>query len=322
VTTTSDEFEPALAELPWEYAALRLPRRIIMGTPIDLADRATWVYCIGRWLSDGTPGTAIGVNANLINLAKADPTLEAALNSAELSYADGQAVVWAAQALGWPVRERLATTDMVHPLCDLLVERGASLFLLGGEPGVADAAAKVLQATYPGLQIAGTCHGYLPREQDAEVVKQINDSHAQVLLVGMGDPAQQMWVARHRPELKANAVLTCGGLFNWINGKHPRPPQWMVTSGLEWVWRLALEPGRLWRRYVVGNPQFVSSLLRELLRGGRRRQALPQWSAATAPGNVAVPDKYPDELSSIPHQQTPQASKHEPSLHEEEAQWN
>jgi N-acetylglucosaminyldiphosphoundecaprenol N-acetyl-beta-D-mannosaminyltransferase len=316
----SDGFEPSLVELRSAFAPMRLPRRQILSTPIDLADRSSWVYCIGRWLADGTPGTAVGVNANLINLAKSNPELESALHSVEFSYADGQAVVWAARMLGWPVRERLATTDMVRPLCDLLVERGASVFLLGGEEGVAAAAGEALLATYPGLQVAGTSHGYLARDEEAEIVKQINDSHAQVLLVGLGDPQQQLWVARHRAELKTTVVLTCGGLFNWINGKHPRPPQWMVTSGLEWMWRLALEPGRLWRRYVVGNPRFVSSVLRELLRGRRRREAMPQWAATTAIESVADPDMSSDQLPKIPHHRLA-PSELEPSLHEE-AQWN
>jgi N-acetylglucosaminyldiphosphoundecaprenol N-acetyl-beta-D-mannosaminyltransferase len=327
VTTTSGEFDASVftpAALPTQRlaeraaeetgasAAVRFPRRVIMGTPVDLVDNEAWVYCIGRWLADGTPGTAIGVNANLVNLVRRDLALSAAVHAAELTYADGQAVVWASRLLGWQVPERLPTTDMIHPLCALLVERGASVFLLGGEDGVAAAAASELTARYPGLQIAGHSHGYVAREQEADMVAQINASNAQVLLVGMGDPVQQMWVARNRDSLKATAVLTCGGLFNWVNGKQPRPPGWMISMGMEWAWRLAFEPRRLWRRYVVGNPQFLWHLAGAFIRGERRpMRKRPVSSPVTAAG----------ALARIPRHRASDASERGP-VRQEETSWN
>lgn len=92
-----------------------------------------------------------------------------------------------------------------------------------------------------------------------------------VLLVGLGDPAQQEWVHEHRSRLHASAVLTCGGLFDWLSGTHRRAPRWMIGAGLEWLWRLLIEPRRLARRYLVGNPVFIARLLLQLL--SRRRPA-------------------------------------------------
>jgi N-acetylglucosaminyldiphosphoundecaprenol N-acetyl-beta-D-mannosaminyltransferase len=277
----------APAPAPTQPTAVRLPRREILGAPVDLADSDTWVLALRRWLTDGTPGTAIGVNANLVNLARRDPALSAAISAADLAYADGQAVVWASRLLGWPVAERLPTTDMVHPLCAMLAETGASVFLFGGEQGVAADAAAALLARHPGLIVAGYSHGYVPRDREDELIALINASGAQVVLVGMGDPLQQMWVARNRDRLRAKVVLTCGGLFNWVNGKQPRPPAWLVSMGMEWAWRLAFEPRRLWKRYVVGNPAFVAHLIGALIKGERRpmqstRTPVPAEAAATS----------------------------------------
>jgi N-acetylglucosaminyldiphosphoundecaprenol N-acetyl-beta-D-mannosaminyltransferase len=283
MTLAPEGVEPVGSDLAASHALAfepqTLPRRMVLDTPVDFVDHAGWLYCIGRWLSDGTPGTAVGVNANLVNLVHTDPAVAAAVHEAQLAYPDGKSVVWAAQALGWPVPERLATTDLVGSLCDLLVERGASVFLLGGEPGLAAEAAADLERRHPGLQIAGTEHGFHPAAAEPQLIERINASRAQVLLVGLGDPLQQLWVARNRSALDATAVLTCGGLFNWITERHPRPPQWVVNAGLEWAWRLLLEPRRLWRRYLIGNPVFLARLGRELARHGRMRPEIPtQWS--------------------------------------------
>ncbi len=285
---------------PATSAALRFPRREILGAPVDLVDGETWVLGLRRWLADGTPGTAIGVNANLVNLARRDPVLSAAIQSAELAYADGQAVVWAGRLLGWPVPGRLPTTDMVHPLCDMLAETGSSVFLFGGEDGVAAEAASTLQDKHPGLVVAGFAHGFVPRDREDELIALINASGAEVLLVGMGDPIQQLWVARNRPKLRAQVVLTCGGLFNWVNGKQPRPPAWLISMGMEWAWRMAFEPRRLWKRYVVGNPQFMAHLGLALIKGERRpmRSKRTPATAEAAETLVRIPRSRPEPAPS------------------------
>jgi N-acetylglucosaminyldiphosphoundecaprenol N-acetyl-beta-D-mannosaminyltransferase len=289
---------PAPAAAPVHPAAVRLPRRNILGAPVDLVDGETWVMTLRRWLEDGTPGTAIGVNANLVNLARRDPALSAAVHAADLAYSDGQAVVWASKLLGWPVAERLPTTDMVYPLCDMLADTGSSVFLFGGEQGVAADAAATLQERYPALVVAGYSHGYVPRDREDELIALINASGAQVLLVGMGDPVQQMWVARNRDKLRAKVVLTCGGLFNWVNGKQPRPPAWLISMGMEWAWRLAFEPRRLWKRYIVGNPQFMARLALALIKGERRpMQSKPTPASAEATATLVQIPRHRPELA-------------------------
>nr|WP_281361011.1 WecB/TagA/CpsF family glycosyltransferase [Schumannella luteola] len=200
--------------------------------------------------------------------------MRARLEAADLCYADGQSVVAAARLLGHPVPERLATTDVVHPLAARAAAAGVRVFLFGGRPGVAAQAAGRLRRENPGLEVAEQ-HGYLPPEHTSELLERIAAFRPGILLVGLGDPAQQDWIAANRHALTAPAVLSCGGLFDWLAGSHRRAPAWMIRAGLEWLWRLLIEPRRLARRYVLGNPAFVLRLARQLLRERGRGRGAP-----------------------------------------------
>jgi len=112
-------------------------------------------------------------------------------------------------------------------------------------------------------------HGYVPEQGWGDLVRRINDFSTDILLVGLGDPWQQEWVERHRDQLDVPVILTCGGLLDWTSGKNPRPPQWMVTAGLEWLWRVLIEPRRLAGRYLLGNPAFVLRVVRQRVREHR-----------------------------------------------------
>ena len=247
------------------------PRASVMGLPLDACSAEQFVATIESWVDDCDRQFAVGVNAHLVNLANRDPALAAVLEHSGLNYADGQSVVWAARMLGHGVTARVPTTEMIYPIADMLARRRFPVFLLGGRPEVVEAAARRLRHDYPGLEIAGVQHGYFGAGADAEVVARINDSRARVLLVGLGNPRQEQWVWEHLRELRPNAILTCGGLYDWVSGRNRRAPAWMGRSGLEWVWRLLIEPRRLFARYVVGNPRFCMELARALW---RRRVAL------------------------------------------------
>jgi len=240
------------------------PRASVMGVPLDACTADQLVATVERWVDDGDRQFAVGVNAHLVNLANRDPELAALLRHSGLNYADGQSVVWAARMLGHDVPARVPTTEMVYPVAAMLARRRFPLFLLGGRPEVVEAAARRLRALYPGLEIAGTQHGYFSADSDAEVVAAVNGSGARVLLVGLGNPYQEQWVWKHLPELRPNAILTCGGLYDWVSGRNRRAPAWMSRSGLEWLYRLVIEPRRLFARYVLGNPRFCLDLTRAL----------------------------------------------------------
>jgi len=134
---------------------------------------------------------------------------------------------------------------------------GRSLFLLGARPGVAAAAAQSMRQRYPALRIAGTRDGYFDAAEEPAVIEQINASGADILLVAFGAPRQDLWLHQHRDVLAPPVRMGVGGLFDFYSGRIPRAPEWMREIGLEWAYGLLQEPGRMWRRYVIGNPLFL-----------------------------------------------------------------
>jgi N-acetylglucosaminyldiphosphoundecaprenol N-acetyl-beta-D-mannosaminyltransferase len=148
----------------------------------------------------------------------------------------------------------------------LAAEHGFRLFLLGGRPGVAAAAADAMRQRCSGLHIAGTHDGYFHEADTPQVIAAVNQARPDVLLVGFGVPRQELWLSKHRDQLHATVRMGVGGLFDYYSGRIPRAPQWLREIGLEWVWRLWQEPGRLWKRYIIGNPLFLYRVWRQ--RGG------------------------------------------------------
>jgi N-acetylglucosaminyldiphosphoundecaprenol N-acetyl-beta-D-mannosaminyltransferase len=208
-------------------------------------------------LDQGEPTRVAFLNAHCANLASVRPSYRRALEEADAVLPDGSGVALAALLRGTPLAANLNGTDLIPALCERLAVEGRSVFLLGGEPGVAACAAAVLAKAYPGLRIAGTQHGFFAAEEEDQMVAAINAVRADVLLVALGAPAQDIWLQRVAPRLDAALRFGVGGLFDFLSGRVPRAPLALRRLGLEWTYRLYREPVRLWRRYVVGNPAFV-----------------------------------------------------------------
>lgn len=222
---------------------------------------------IDQWAQGRTPRQLLGVYAHCLNVARRHPAYRQALLGADLVYADGMAVVWASRLLGRPLPAKIATTDLLPPLCKLAEGRGYRLYFLGGLPGVADEAVRRLTLRHPGLVVVGTRHGYFSEEEEPQVVAEIRAARPDLLLIGLGMPKQELWLSRHCQALAVPVSLTCGALFDFYSGRIPRCPAWMTASGLEWLFRLALEPRRLGHRYLVGNLDFSLAVMRERLFG-------------------------------------------------------
>jgi N-acetylglucosaminyldiphosphoundecaprenol N-acetyl-beta-D-mannosaminyltransferase len=161
------------------------------------------------------------------------------------------------------LRENVNGTDLFPRLCEAASQAGLSIYLLGARPGIAEAAANKMRERYPGLHIAGARDGYFSPEEEAGVVAGINASGAAILLVAFGVPRQELWIERWRTDLQPRVCLGVGGLFDFYSGRIARAPVWMREIGLEWVWRLLQEPKRMWRRYIIGNPLFLSRVWRQ-----------------------------------------------------------
>lgn len=214
-----------------------------------------------RWALDGRHATVVGVNAHVVNLCARDPAFAAAVAAADLNFPDGQSIVWAAALFGHRPRGRVPLTHLTAHLCASWAAADLPVYLLGSRPGVAARAARRLSGEH-GLRVVGTQHGYFSDADAGGVVEHINRSGARILVVGLGNPRQELWVARHRDVLAPPVTLTCGGWLDWTAGQRRTCPPWIYRMGLEWAYRLGQEPRRLFARYVLGNPRFVYQVAR------------------------------------------------------------
>ena len=214
-----------------------------------------WLH--GR-LESGSPARIAFLNAHCANICARDAGYRDAMESAHAVLADGSGISLALRLKGQRLAANLNGTDLIPALCQRMAKSQHSIFLLGGRPGVAEAAAAALRSAAPGLRIAGTHHGFFGEAGEGAVIQAINASGADVVLVAMGVPSQDIWLHRNAARLSATLTFGVGGLFDFLSGRIPRAPQWLRNAGLEWSYRLYQEPGRMWRRYILGNPAFVA----------------------------------------------------------------
>lgn len=215
----------------------------------------------------------ITLNPELLYRAQRERHLLDMVNRADLVTADGAGIVWASRIAGQPVPERVAGIDLMMRLLQSAAGRGWRVFFLGSSPGVAASAANRAVELFPGLQVAGSYHGYFPQEQSHEVVKLIADSSPQLLLVALGAPLQEKWIEGNLSSLGNIAAVGVGGSFDVLSGNVRRAPRWMVKMNLEWLGRLLLEPRR-WKRMLV-LPKFMLLVLVKYIIGKKERgQAL------------------------------------------------
>ena len=203
------------------------------------------------------------INADSLNIAYRNQDYKRVLNKADVVLPDGIGIHLAGRIKGTPLRENVNGTDLFPRLCERMAQRGGSLFLLGARPGIAEAAGHAMAEWFPGLKIAGSCDGYFTEAETPGVIAQINASRADILMVALGVPRQELWLYQHQEKLNIPMRIGVGGLFDYYSGRIPRAPIWMREIGLEWIWRIIQEPGRLWRRYLVGNPLFLFRVWRE-----------------------------------------------------------
>jgi exopolysaccharide biosynthesis WecB/TagA/CpsF family protein len=203
-----------------------------------------------------------------------DETYHQTLRDMNQVYPDGIGVRLASQMFGNGVKDNINGTDLFPLLCERLANTSHSIFLLGAREGIAESTAANMQERYPGLRIAGCQDGYFAPGEEDMVIDRINASGADVLLVAMGAPQQEKWIAGNRERLNISILMGVGGLFDFYSGRVSRAPVWIREVGLEWVWRLLQEPGRMWRRYVVGNPLFLYRVWQQKRRNGSVAHAM------------------------------------------------
>jgi N-acetylglucosaminyldiphosphoundecaprenol N-acetyl-beta-D-mannosaminyltransferase len=255
--------DPAVLDLC--PADLPRGRRVsILGVHItDLARRRA-IELLERLLRAGGPGarSVYFVNAHTLNLAAADPAYRDVLNGADYVLGDGTGVRWAARLRGVRLHDNLCGTDLVPGLFSAAAGRGYRYFLLGGDQATVDRASRYADETFEGWTQTGRHHGYLAdAAESARAARQINESRADLLLVGMGNPLQECWIDVNRHRLEVPLALGVGGLFTYWAGGLRRAPRWLRRWGAEWLGILAQQPHKA-RRYLVGNPLFLWRMLR------------------------------------------------------------
>jgi len=237
--------------------------RLLLSLDLPPLTVAQFQETLVQWArQSGRPRLVTYLNAHNVNLAFEDAGYASVLPRCDLLYADGMGVVWGWRRLGREVPERVNAGDFIVEFCRRLADEGISLYLLGSYPGVADDAAAAWMAQSPALRIAGTHDGFFSEADEPALAEGIRKAAPAILLVGMGVPRQEQWAARWKVELGVPVVWCVGALFEYWGMKRSRAPVWMRRLGLEWVWRLALEPRRMWRRYLVGNLRFVRHIRR------------------------------------------------------------
>lgn len=244
----------SLSNIPTHPVASRPSSRMILGLPVVNATTTQTV----DYLLSGAVRSVFFLNAHCANLRARNRTYAAALARADMILPDGIGVELAARMTGAGLTENLNGTDFTPALLHRAARRGQSVFLFGARPGTAERAANTLCRSIPGLRIAGTRDGYAGAADADAAVAQINASGADILLVAMGVPQQELWIDAHLPDLKPQLVLGVGALFDFLAGTVSRAPVVVRKARLEWLWRLAQEPRRLAKRYLIGNATFMA----------------------------------------------------------------
>ncbi|MCX7020420.1 MAG: WecB/TagA/CpsF family glycosyltransferase [bacterium] len=208
------------------------------------------------------PAHACFVNAHNFNLATDNPDYMRVLKQADFVLPDGIGVKFALRMAGGRLRKNLNGTDLFPSLMSALGQEGWAIYLLGAEQTVLDRACENIARMYPDVIIAGRHNGYFSFADEPALADGINRSGAQVLVLGMGTPRQELWAARNLNRLHVPLAMSMGGVLDFLGGKNKRAPLWMRQCGLEWFFRMMQEPRRLWRRYIIGNNIFVFRALK------------------------------------------------------------
>lgn len=219
-----------------------------------------------------TRRTAIHVvlNAGKVSKMESDPAFRELMGAFDMVHADGASIVAASRLMRVPLPERVAGIDLMERLVALAAERGYRPFFLGAKPEVVGRCVEVLRAKHPRLQVAGVRDGYWDRDDpaaEAEVVRQIRESGADMLFVAVPTPTKETFLARHRGEIGVPFAMGVGGAFDVIAGLVKRAPLAWQRTGMEWLYRVIQEPRRMWKRYLVTNTHFLWILGKEVVRG-------------------------------------------------------
>ena len=264
-------------------SATGVPRVDVLGVEVSVVDLERALEILDHWITEGEREYVCVTGVQGVMESRRDERLRGIHNQAGLVAAAGMPLVWWSRCQGWAQARRVYGPDLLLACCERSMTTGYRHFFYGGGDGVADLLASRLLRRFPGLVVAGTYTppACLTPEEDDEVVARINSAAPDIVWVGLGTPDQEYWMAEHVDRLDAGVLIGVGTAFDVHAGLKPHAPGWMQTSGLEWLFRLATEPRRLWKGYLVNNPAFLWLALQQVWRAAP--PASPEMAAAPAP---------------------------------------
>jgi N-acetylglucosaminyldiphosphoundecaprenol N-acetyl-beta-D-mannosaminyltransferase len=251
-----------LADAP-AITEIQRQRVDLAGILIDQVDVGRAIERIGCFARSGGAHQLVTVNVDFLRIAERNPEFRATINQADLAVADGMPLVWASRLMRQPLPERVTGVELVDACCGMAAEAEDGVFLLGAGPGVADAAAMELRDRYPGLRVDSYAppFGPLDPDEDERITNMILAAAPTYLFVALGAPRQDLWIRAHQDRVMVPVAMGVGCVLDLLAGAAQRAPAWMRRSGLEWSYRLAREPGRLWRRYILNDFPMLGRLI-------------------------------------------------------------
>lgn len=243
-----------------------LQRAELLGLPFDRGTMQSVVERCLEWCAGPrSPHTVITVNSSHVCMMQRDRELRQACLSGDLIVPDGMSVVWASRLADVPFPERVTGVDLMQRLLAVASEHRLSAYFLGARREVVSKLADECARRFPGMAVAGFRDGYFSPSEHEAIVEEIRALKPHLLFVGMPSPFKETWSERHRHRLDVPVILGVGGSFDVLAGYVPRAPPWVQSMGMEWSWRLMMEPGKLWKRYLSTNSEFLWLAGREIL---------------------------------------------------------
>jgi len=237
----------------------------IFGVPIIPASLTEIPQLIVSLIENGKKRTFFYVNAHCLNIAYKNPEYKSILQKASLVYSGGIGPVLASRLLGKPLPERAPTPDFIEKVFHTAEKKGWSIYLLGTKTKSLKRAVGKLKDKFPRLTIVGYHHGYFNKNEEKEIINDINSKQPTILIVGMGTPRQEKFISDNMNKINSSVFWAVGALFDVISGELPRAPLWIQNLKMEWLFRLFQEPRRLWKRYIIGNTFFIIRVLTSLV---------------------------------------------------------
>ena len=227
----------------------------ILGVGVDSVTMQEALDKVESFFEERKPVIVATANAEMLMRATYDEELKNILNAAELVVPDGAGTVWAAHHLGYDMPERVAGYDLAQELMKRAPLKNRRIYFFGSAPGVADKAKSKAEALYPGIQIVGTRNGFFSGVDEPQIIADIKAAQPDLLLVALGVPKQEKWLAKYKAELDVPVSIGVGGTFDVMAGVMKRAPRWMQRAKLEWLFRAMLQPKRAGR--LIALPKFV-----------------------------------------------------------------